>query len=560
MLPTRFFRLRPAQATHQARPPRRGRRPILEMMEGRQLLSTLTVTNADDSGPGSLRAAIIQANADGTTNSAGDTINFNISGNTTISLASSLPTITEPVTIDGTSQPGYGGQPVVVLDGSNAGATGVGLFVQAPNVSVVGLTIDHFQDAGIEVVGGSEDRIENDHIGVDAWGYTAESNGDGVDLLNTSLSSVSNDVISGNRNNGVVISGSGAFTNTVSGSDIGAAEGGWSALANGQNGVVIEGAAYNNFLTGDVISGNAADGVVISGADTTINALLGDFIGTGNQGWSAVPNGQNGVAVLAGATDNDIGTPIDGSDVISGNAADGVLISGQGTTGNSVLNDFIGTNVLGSGALANGGSGVVINGGASGNTVGGTTAGALNVISGNTGDGILISDPGTSGNVVAANVIGANLQGTGSAPNGGAGIAVEGGASGNTVGGTTAAAGNLISGNAGDGVLIQGTGTTGNLVQLNLIGTDATGQNAMPNSGDGVDIQAASDNIISSNTIGYNRGYGIQLDQGAQDTLSANTTFNNASGNLSGTSPAVPQPAPAPRPAPALQLLGPRCS
>jgi hypothetical protein len=157
----------------------------------------------------------------------------------------------------------------VVLDGSNAGASGVGLSIQAPNVSVVGLTIDHFQGAGIVVNGGSHDQIANDHIGVDARGYSAASNSDGVDLVNTSNSTLSNDVISGNRNNGVVISGASSFANTVSGSDIGAAQGGWSSLANGQNGVVIEGGATGNLLRADVISGNTGNGVLISGPGTS---------------------------------------------------------------------------------------------------------------------------------------------------------------------------------------------------------------------------------------------------------------------------------------------------
>ena len=103
------------------RPRRCAYRLDWDVMERRQLLSTYVVTNTTDTTSAhSLRWAILKVNADST---AG-TIQFDIpsSGVQTIQLTSPLPTITQSVSIDGTTEPGYEGSPLIVIDGSNAGA------------------------------------------------------------------------------------------------------------------------------------------------------------------------------------------------------------------------------------------------------------------------------------------------------------------------------------------------------------------------------------------------------------------------------------------------------
>ena len=120
-------------------------RPGLEALEERALLSTFTVSNTADSGPGSLRQAILGSNAaPGTTN----TITFAIpgSGAETIDLSSPLPAITNSVTIEGTSQPGYATTPLIVLKDVTAGSTPI-LVISAPGVSIRGLDIDHVEIA-----------------------------------------------------------------------------------------------------------------------------------------------------------------------------------------------------------------------------------------------------------------------------------------------------------------------------------------------------------------------------------------------------------------------------
>src|SRR5207249_1953128 len=123
--------------------------------------------------------------------------------------------------------------------------------------------------------------------------------------------------------------------------------------------------------------------------------------------------------------------------IISGNTSEGVLITDSGTAGNSIINNYIGTNGDGSAARANGDAGVVIQNGASDNTVGGGGTSAYNVISGNKSDGVRIFGAGTTGNVLLGNYIGTNGSGSGPLANKGEGVYIDA-APDNTVGGTTA--------------------------------------------------------------------------------------------------------------------------
>ena len=180
--------------------------------------------------------------------------------------------------------------------------------------------------------------------------------------------------------------------------------------------------------------------------------MEGDYIGTDVTGAKPLGNDSDGVALQYQATNNTIGGTVAGSaDVISGNMLNGVGIFIAGTSGNVVAGDFIGTVAPGAGngdvaaALPNVFSGVVIGQGATRNTIGGTTAGARDVISGNTGsgpnsDGVDIIGPGTADNVVEGDFIGTDSAGGASLGNSGNGILIASGATDNTIGGTTAGA------------------------------------------------------------------------------------------------------------------------
>ncbi len=243
--------------------------------------------------------------------------------------------------------------------------------------------------------------------------------------------------------------------------------------------------------------------------------VCGDFLGTDPTGTQAGSNDE-GVEIDGGAVSNVIGTDGDGvddaaeRDVISGNSIAGVWIEGAGTDGNVVAGNLIGTSVTGDAALPNAtsyaygyvgfyagnigfydflGAGVVISGSASGNRIGVDSqdvdaAGEANVISGNASAGVQISNQGTSDNVVRANAIGTDSTGTVNLGNGSDGIKVESGAIGNTIGGTTDGAGNLITDNAGPGVAVTGAGSAGDEIAGNRDFANA-GQ-AIDLGGDGV--------------------------------------------------------------------------
>jgi uncharacterized repeat protein (TIGR01451 family) len=217
------------------------------------------------------------------------------------------------------------------------------------------------------------------------------------------------------------------------------------------------------------------------------------------------------------------------------------MISGAGSTGNLVQGNFIGMNVTGTRALANY-SGVVISG-ASGTTIGGTAAAARNVISGNFDYNVWISN-GATGTEVQGNFLGTDSTG-GVAPIGPNGFFPYGvfitDSSGNTVGGTTAAARNVISGN-GSGVVIDGNDTTGNLVQGNFIGTDVTGTQPLGNTNDGVFIAAAGDTVGGTapgarNLISGNGQNGVHAAGGFYSVAGSTVQGNFIGTDVTGTQP-----------------------
>ena len=192
--------------------------------------------------------------------------------------------------------------------------------------------------------------------------------------------------------------------------------------------------------------------------------MLGNFIGTNAAGTSPLAIRMK-VCLAGGSSNNTIGGATAGAgNVIAANSV-GVWVRGSGSNSNTIQGNFIGTNSAGTVGLGNTADGVVLDTGVTGNLVGGSAAGAGNVISGNHANGIWIRGTGTTNNLVLGNLIGTTPNGTAALANTGDGVLVTNSATGNTIGGSTAAARNIISGNSSDGVQINGSGTTGNIVQ-----------------------------------------------------------------------------------------------
>jgi titin len=520
-----WFQRRRSDRSTQRRAERR-RRFLIEPLEGREMLSTFTVTStADTAATGTLRWAITQS--DKTTGP--NMIDFKISGTgvQTINLTSALPQITQPVTIDGTTQAGYSASPVlapvIVLNGAGAGAStnGLNLTASAAGSTIKGLVIENFKGNGVVVNGGSNDTISDDLIGLTAAGNAAAPNsGTGVVVEgNATGTKITADVISGNIGSGIYLTGSGTAANVVSGDLIGTDVHGAHALANnGGAGVDIDGGASHTTIggttagAGNVISGNGSEttGIVIgAGSD---NLIEGNFIGTDATGKNAVGNGE-GVLLEPGATFNTIGgTTAAARNIISANESYGVDIGA--TSDNVVEGNYIGTDVSGTLALGDdaNGYGVLLSSGTTGNTIGGTVAGAGDVISGNTSYGVAIYQ--ASGNLIAGDFIGVSAAGTGPLGNQGDGIWLFE-SSKTTIGGTTAGARNIISANGGSGVELYES--SNNLIEGDYIGTNSNGTTA----------------YSGTSPLG-NHSYGVVIDAGSTgNTIAGSTAAPTViSGNL----------------------------
>ena len=378
--------------------------------------AAFTVNTADNLNDGactaghcSLREAINAANDSSDT----DTITFNIPGPAphTIHVGGGLPRLWFPVVIDGTTQPGYAGRPIVELDGSEGGNFVAGLAFFGGSSTVRGLVINRFKYAGIFLERGGNYLIERNYIGTDLTGT--------IEL--------------GNAANGIWV---------------------FARAGNGQNTIVD-----------NLLSGNGLNGITLA---NDRNVVQGNYIGTDASGTAALGNDRWGIRIVGsvhGSPDNLIGGTAPGEgNVISANGDDGIVQhSGAGHAHlfarNVIQGNYIGTNASGTAALGNGHIG--IDAGGDNTTIGGTAPGARNIISGNGWSGIHIGDHST-GSVVQGNLIGTAADGTTALGNGFAGGSsavrtsgiIAAAAADTTIGGNEPGAANTIAFSTGDGVAV----------------------------------------------------------------------------------------------------------
>lgn len=508
--------------------------------------ATLTVTSTNDSGAGSLREAMLIANTNGV---PGDLIVFNISGSPPfrINLASALPFITEPVSIDGTSQPGYVNKPRIELNGAAVGANEFGLWLRTSNCVIRGLAINRFNGQngdGIRIEIGGGNIIQGNFIGTGVEGTNALGNGGQGILVMSSGNLIggtdptNHNLISGNNRAGVYLFNPTAKGNVVQGNFIGTDITGTKRLGNGENGVSISGSS-SNVIGGAVaggrnlISGNGQGGVYLI-TSSQGNVIRGNYIGTSVTGASALSNTADGV-IIVGSADNTVGGGGAGEEnVISGNGGRGVLITANGSTRNLVQGNFIGTTADGLARLANAFSGVEILD-VSNNTVGGTNSGQGNVISGNGSCGVKIGDNNATFNLIQGNLIGVDATGTNALGNALHGVFILGAGSGvasNTIGGDMPGAGNVISGNMQNGVYV--TNAIGNSVKGNLVGTDSSGRKRVGNFLSGVRIES-SGNIVGGTSSPARNVISGNTNNGAVYLYGVGTSNNVILGNYIGT-------------------------
>ena len=318
-------------------------------------------------------------------------------------------------------------------------------------------------------------------------------------------------VIAGNNTDGVYIHGNDTTDNTVFGNYIGTNATGLADLGNSNHGVNLDGGAQFNTIGGDtpgernIISGNGpggpsvdSSGVRLYGSETMSNTISGNFIGVNVSGTLDLGNSFNGVYITNDAQGNLIGGDVPGErNVISGNDDSGIFVNGNR---NVISGNYIGTDTSGLEELGNGDFGVYVNN-RSLNVIGGDTAGERNVISANGNHGIYLYWSQTMSTTVLGNYIGLDANGTGDLGNYSFGVAIGYGAKDNTIGPN-----NFISCNSSGNVRLYFTGTTGNVVVGNYIGTDRNGANPPCSPDDGIEMEGGvQDTTIGpGNVLAYN--------------------------------------------------------
>ncbi|MCQ3929406.1 MAG: hypothetical protein DPW16_03020 [Chloroflexi bacterium] len=378
-------------------------------------------------GTCTLRAAIQQANA----LPGLDEIHFAIgTGLQTIIPSATLPTITDPLIIDGTTQPGYISTPIIVLSGTGGGNV-IGLNLTASNSIIRSLVINQF-DIGISIDGNSavNNLIAGNFIGTTATGLAPAPNRTaGIRLTNGASNNTiggttpaDRNLISGNLGVGILVTSINTDPNLIAGNFIGTDLTGTlidpspaigDELGNGSDGISVTGGADQLTVSGNVIAGNN-DGIRFAGGGTTSHQVIGNFIGTDLTGTVALPNRGNGVNILSGAQRIQIGAPNLGN-VISANALNGVHIQSSASAV-TIQSNYIGTDATQSLTLGNALNGIYLsyssNNRPGENFIGGFGVNEGNVIAHNGEAGVRIDYPnqptGSSPYVGAGNTISRN--------------------------------------------------------------------------------------------------------------------------------------------------------
>lgn len=359
-----------------------------------------TVTNTNNSGQGSLRQFITNANTlgDDTSLSQSGLVaakenavfmisngtaaaglrsanNYFVSGVATISPTSALPAISTAMVLDAQKQPGWTTVPIVELSGAGAGYT-TGLDISAGNSIVRGFVVNRFDLYGIQLSTAGGNVIQGNYLGTNAAGTAKAGNQKGIMILGGSASNIIGGSESSQRN---------------------------------------------------ILSGNTAEGLYIQGAGSDTNIVRGNYIGTDASGTVALGN-KDGIGIHSSSKSNVIGGAAAGEgNVIAGNSGFGVWMSASGTNGHTFLGNRIGTDLSGTVNLGNTSDGIYVSAGPSSLTIGGRAAGEGNVIAFNGGKGINLYSFGMgvtsdriSGNSIFSNAgLGIDLENDGQTPNDG---------------------------------------------------------------------------------------------------------------------------------------------
>ena len=486
---------------------------------------------------------------------------------------------------------------IAISGGSRANIIG-GLTAGARNVISGNINL------GIGLINSHGNSVVNNYVGTNVFGTGPLANGSGGIYADGDSNNVQGNLVSGNVGNGIQVSGRGSVSNQIVGNFVGVNAAGTAPLSNGGDGIRVGGGASNNTIGGElpgernVISGNAGSGIYVTGGtqvvtsnfnfpipdlatftytssvpisdpivdldvsvdithtfDADLNIFLIPPVGPAIE--LSTDNGLDGdnyrvttfddeapTSITAGVAPFNGSfrpeTPLSALDGLSPNGSWGLQIQdhGLGDTGtlhsyslrfssgyNAVLGNYIGTNAAGTAGGVPNSTGITIDNSRA-NVIGGSTAGARNVISGNAFNGVQVLNTDSTDNVVLGNYIGTNAAGTAPIANGARGVEME--ARRNTIGGTATGARNVISGNSGPGVAFEGAGTTENVVQGNYVGVGADGVTPIANGNQGVWFGSDSGGQTIGGTVS---GAGNLIAHNAHQGIGILTAANKIYGN-----------------------------
>ncbi|MEM9608233.1 MAG: LamG-like jellyroll fold domain-containing protein [Actinomycetota bacterium] len=321
-----------------------------------------------------LRAAIEEANA----SSLSSTVEFAMpateaghsSGIWTIALGTELPDVTGAISIDAQSQTGWTQDPIVVLDGSSLGGGDDAFNLTGAGNTVRGFVVRDFPDDGINLIGSGGHTVAGNWIGLSADGSTvAAMNDDGIAIRAGSTGNTvggsnpaDRNVVSGNGGEGILDQQGG---NLIEGNYFGTDASGLLDRGNGDEGVDLNNAPATT-VRDNVVSGNDGEGMQILSSNGAV--IVGNLIGVGADGTTAIGNGADGITINFGATD---GLRIGGlnagaGNTIAHNGDEGVTVFETGSDDNAILGNSIHSNAaLG---IDHGGAGVSGNDAGDGDT------------------------------------------------------------------------------------------------------------------------------------------------------------------------------------------------
>jgi hypothetical protein len=451
------------------------------------------------------------------------------------------------------------------LSGAALGNHGDGVFVSGTSSSnriglnpsgasgVVANVISANTGNGLRLLGSSSNTIVANRIGTNRAGTAAVANGgDGISLTGGSNSNLLGgpafvdhatgqannptgskgtvtpvfvvpplgNLVSGNAANGIAIASS-SQSNVLNGNFVGTTANGDGAIANGLDGVSING-SDNNELSGcqfvnnpfvyyNIMANNGGNGLHVTNSNNVL--VQANFFGVGANNTAILPNQLDGILVDGTSRNTQVGGVIPLGNVSAGNHLNGIEVRDT-ASGFLTFNTFGGLLAF-KGAAANGNDGLLIT------SVGGNNEARTNVFSGNHNNGIELAGD-ASGVKVDPNIIGLTTNGKTTLANGGHGLLIGGTAHGNTIGGTTSSVipQNTFSGNVGYGLAIRDEANNNTLLDT-FIGTEVLGVNAAANQHGGVLVDgSANHNLIGvgttkpSNLISGNTGKGVTLGSG----------------------------------------------